>query len=414
MNNLVKKVLSFQILFLLSMVLLSIGMIIFNISTIYSLLILLACITIHIFVMQNILKKYEDNTEKIRFKQEQQFENSIKTIYDEHIFSITHELRSPLAVIYATIKNQYNTVKGIYNSLEQNIQDEHRSQFKEIKTNLEHIRHQSEIIEKFIASVSEHASYINETGDKKYIDLHKYLQSVIINSRSYSRNMKIFQDRVAFGDIVGSDYINAHTQVNPHDLSRMIINIMTNSADAVTAKYKKSQDNYEPNLKIRCIRSHDEDKVLVLNNKFMRINTEYALGFPFYILIEDNGTGISDENRNKIFQYGFSTKSNKDSSGVSKHHGLGLYLTITLANKNGIGLFVKSDENGTIFALGLPSIHYGSISDSNSDEQSNCKKTSEFYISQKTCSEDSKTLFKLYVEPNSISNMYKIIKNPQI
>ena len=120
--------------------------------------------------------------------------------------------------------------------------------------------------------------------------------------------MKIFQDRVSFGDIVGTDFINVHTHINPHDLSRMIINIMTNSADAVTAKYKKDHKNYEPILKIRCISSISEDKNLILNQKFMRINTEYDAGFPFYILIEDNGTGISDENKNKIFQYGFSTK----------------------------------------------------------------------------------------------------------
>jgi signal transduction histidine kinase len=407
MNNLIKKIILYEFVFV------SITVAIFyflNFSGILQIGLIIINIIAHVWFLKNQFNKYDETNEKIRLNQEKQFENSIKTIYDEHIFSITHELRSPLAVIYATLENNYNTVKGIYNSLSEDLQSEHKLQFKEIKNNIEHLRHQSEIIEKFIASISEHASYINETGDKKYIDLHKYLQSVIINSRSYSRNMRIFQDRVSFGDIMGADFFNVHTQISPHDLSRIIINIMTNAADAVTAKYKKEKDSFSPNLKIRCIKSDKENVNLILNEKFMRINTDYDVGFPYYILIEDNGTGISDENKNKIFQYGFSTKMNKESTKHQKHYGLGLYLTINLANKNSIGIFAKSDQHGTTFALGLPKIHYGNLININKTKNSDEQSATEF-ISSSKMSEDAKQLYKNYVDNETPSSEYKAIKN---
>jgi signal transduction histidine kinase len=333
-----------------------------------------------------------DRIKEEHIKKENEFQQSVKNIYDEHIFSITHELRSPLAVISASTNNQYNILKGVYNSLTPELQAEHKLQFKDVKTQIEFIKHQSEIIEKFIASISEHASYIASEHDKKIINLHKFLQSVIMNSRSYSRNMKIFQNRIQFGDMVGSDFMNMYVDSSPHDLSRILINILSNAADAVMSAYKQKKEenkNWQPNLKIRCLRSDTIFKNVILTPDFLRINCTddtKKCGQPFYIIIEDNGPGISETNLKKIFDYGFTTK--KDSKS-NKHYGLGLYLSIILANKNDISLYVRSDSNGTIFALGIPRTRLNNNVKPESDEESD-------HFTKLSISEDSKQLYNKY------------------
>lgn len=417
-KNLIKTFVYSQVAFLLLLLVSNVALLLIGIPCMYAITCNIGFILLNFFCQYRLFKKYEEEQNKIKQKQEEFFQRSLKTVYDEHIFSITHELRSPLAVVYAALNNQYNTIKGLYKSIPKNIQEEHKIQFKETKINIETIRHQSEIIEKFIASISEHASYINDDGDRKYIDLHKYLQSVIINSRSYSRNMKIFQNRVSFGDTTGVDFLNVKVQVSPHDLSRMIINILTNSADAVNSSYKEKKiinSEYEPKLKFRCLKSETIYKNIILCDDFMRINTDHMDGFPFYILIEDNGPGISQEHKDKIFKYGFTTKFERDSkSSITSHHGLGLYLTIHLANKNKIGLFVRSDENGTTFAFGFPRIFLGNFENKKTDDG---KDVDTDTFANSVLSDDTKSLLKLYAcseRATGIQPAVKIEKSKRI
>jgi signal transduction histidine kinase len=370
------------------------------------------------FVILNIIHHYKLNSfikdtiferEVVaKYEKDNEFQKSMKNVYDEHIFSITHELRSPLAVIAASTKNQYNTLRKIYNSFTLTNQSLYKDSFKETKTQLEYISHQAEIVETFIASIAEHASYMSEEGDKKYVDLHKYLLSIIINSRSFSRNMKIFKNNIHFGDFLGTDFFGASVQVSPHDLSRMLTNIMTNSADAVYSSYstKKTEDtDYEPELKIRCMKSSHPDKNIILTDDFMRINGNENEGHPFYIFIEDNGSGISKENVTKIFNYRHSTKTNDDNDLINSHHGLGLYLTIKLANKNGIKLYVKTDSTGTMFALGFSKVFFGDKK-KKSDEESNKDYANNLYVS-----EDSVLLYGKYkLDERDSSATYPAIK----
>lgn len=68
-----------------------------------------------------------------------------------------------------------------------------------------------------------------------------------------------------------------------------------------------------------------------------------------FISIKDNGSGISQENINKIFNPGFTTK------GVGVGTGLGLAITYNIIEKHHGTLEVKSEPGvGTEFIIGLP------------------------------------------------------------
>lgn len=330
-----------------------------------------------------------------REKKDKEFQQSLKTVYDEHIFSITHELRSPLAVVTASLNNQYNTLKSIFNHLPKETREEYKDKFKNGKTQIECIKNQTDIIESFIASISEHASYITNEGDKKYVNLHKYLISVILNSRSFSRNMRIFENDIRFGDPPGTDFMNISVQVSPHDLSRMLTNIMTNAADAIMSsyQYKKQQDpTYKPSLRIRCIKAESIYRNIILTDEFMRINgTDPTEGHPFYLIVEDNGSGISKENITRIFKYRHTTKE-KSNDPIETHRGLGLYLTIRLANKNGLKLYARTNEDGTMFAIGFPRVYLGEYTQNKIEEES----TDPVFGDRHYISEDSKDLYNKF------------------
>lgn len=302
------------------------------------------------FNFQKELKKQFNDLEK-------SFQESSHVIYNEHIFSITHELRSPLAVIEASLYNDIINMKKIYTALTPSQQKELENRFIEYKFNNRNISNQYEIIQSFISSLAEHGTYISKK-DIKIVNLRSYLQNILLNGYSFSRNMKVFKNNNINFDDKGVDFDNIDCLVKPHDLSRMLINIMTNSADAIFDSYKNKKlldEKYEPYLKIKCIKSKNNKNNICLNSEFLRVNGEFNECQPFYLIIEDNGPGISKENIEKIFQYGFSTKKDEESDG---HRGLGLHVVLKLAELNDIKVYIRTNENGTMFVLGLPNVIY--------------------------------------------------------
>lgn len=299
------------------------------------------------------IKSLESKNKEENSKIEIEYEQAIKNIYDEHIFSITHELRSPLSVIAATALSQLNNLKNLYQILHKQI-DGHeiaKQNISNVKKHIRTIQDQIEIIQSFITSISEHGSYVTNRSDgEKLVSLHQYLISILLNSFSYSRAMRIFKNNISFGDGFGRDFENINAVVNPQDLSRMMMNIMTNAADAVESVYKEKMFKnpyYKPELKLRCIKSHHFNSNIILKDDYHCIVDNEKSCYSLYLVIEDNGPGISRENMKKIFEYGFSTKD-------EHHFGIGLHLTIQLAKKNNLGIFLKTDEHGTKFVIGFP------------------------------------------------------------
>lgn len=119
--------------------------------------------------------------------------------------------------------------------------------------------------------------------------------------------------------------------VIPQDLSRAVLNVVNNACYAVWRKSemsKEKNEEYSPELSISVSTSADS----------------------LIIVIADNGEGMSDEVKQRLFENFFTTKP--------IGHGTGLGMSITrdiIENKhNGKITFTSTEGKGTVFTFTIP------------------------------------------------------------
>ena len=117
-------------------------------------------------------------------------------------------------------------------------------------------------------------------------------------------------------------------KVIPQDVGRVLLNLINNAFFAVSEKQKLSSENYKPLVKISTIKRDNKIEIHV----------------------KDNGNGIPENIKDKIFQPFFTTKASGEGTG------LGLSLSYDIITKgHGGTLSVESKEGeGTLFIIVLP------------------------------------------------------------
>jgi signal transduction histidine kinase len=116
-------------------------------------------------------------------------------------------------------------------------------------------------------------------------------------------------------------------KVFPQDIGRVLLNLINNAFYAVAKKARSDSQNYKPS-------------VLVYTGKIVD---------QIEIRVKDNGPGIPDEIKEKIFQPFFTTKPT--GSGT----GLGLSLSYDIVKVHGGELKVEKREGGgSEFIIQLP------------------------------------------------------------
>ncbi|HEX5668854.1 MAG TPA: ATP-binding protein, partial [Chitinophagaceae bacterium] len=126
--------------------------------------------------------------------------------------------------------------------------------------------------------------------------------------------------------------------VVPQDIGRVILNLVNNAFYAVHEKKKQIGDGYEPNVTVstRLVDASENPSIHQSAN-------------PIIISVRDNGNGISQKIKDKIFQPFFTTKPTGEGTG------LGLSLSYDIVKAHGGEIKVDSSEGiGTEFTVTLP------------------------------------------------------------
>jgi signal transduction histidine kinase len=116
--------------------------------------------------------------------------------------------------------------------------------------------------------------------------------------------------------------------VIPQDLSRAVLNVMNNACYAVWHKTQNAPEDYKPEVRVSVATDGDR----------LRIS------------ISDNGEGMSDEVKQRLFENFFTTKP------VGQGTGLGMSIVRDIIeNKHGGQLSFDSTEGvGTTFTFCIP------------------------------------------------------------
>lgn len=265
---------------------------------------------------QNLALRIDDISENVKLEEKLRQNDKLSSI-GILTASIAHEIISPINYVKSVVPTVSDNINSIISTLNNYSQatkinnDEGVAQIDErlgatIKL-LDEIKNAADITDEIVKNLRSFVR-MDEDVEKKF-NVHDGLDSTVnILKYKCSDRVKIIKD---YGVIPEIECI-------PGKLNQVFMNIISNAIDAIPGKGE---------IKIKTLQVND---ILVIS-------------------IKDNGVGISEENRNKIFHPFFSTK--KADSGT----GLGLSISVSIIEElHGTLTFRSEVGSGTEFIITIP------------------------------------------------------------
>jgi signal transduction histidine kinase len=241
---------------------------------------------------------------------------------------IAHEIQNPL--------NFVNNFSEVSNELIEEIEEERSKNpesrnehlvsevLSDIKQNLQKINHHGKRADAIVKGMLQHSR--TSTGQKEPTDINALCDEYLrLSYHGYRAKDKSFNAKFE------TDFNPSLPKLNvvPQDIGRVFLNLINNAFYAVNEKTKQNIAGYEPTVTVST--KSENGKVI--------------------ISVKDNGNGIPDHIKEKIFQPFFTTKP------TGQGTGLGLSLAYDIVTKgHGGELKVDTTEGtGTTFTITLHS-----------------------------------------------------------
>lgn len=236
---------------------------------------------------------------------------------------IAHEIQNPLNFVNNFSEVSLELLDEMSAEIKNNKIDAADELAMMVKENLTKIHHHGHRAESIVKSMLQHAR--KSTGNKELTDINNLCDEYMrLSYHGLKAKYKNFNANFTteFDPTIGK------IMVDPQDISRVILNMINNAFYAVNEKDSTSEDAYNPMVTIST--KKEQDHVV--------------------IRIKDNGKGIPNEIRNKIFQPFFTTKPSGRGTGL----GLSMSYEIITKGHNG-DIDVESEEGvGSTFIVKIP------------------------------------------------------------
>lgn len=267
---------------------------------------------------KEIEKAYTD----LKATQSQLIQSEKMASLGELTAGIAHEIQNPLNFV-----NNFSEVSGeLIDEMKEELLNDNKEDAIEVaddlKQNLEKINQHGSRASGIVKAMLEH-SRANQ-GEKESTDINvladKYLRlayhGLRAKDKSFNADFKTeFEESLPKIEVV------------PQEIGRVLLNLINNAFYVVDKKAKEEQEGYQPMVEVITKKRSDSIEIRV----------------------KDNGPGIPEQVRDKIFQPFFTTKPT--GSGT----GLGLSLSYDIVKAHGGELKVESTESeGTEFIIQLP------------------------------------------------------------
>jgi len=265
--------------------------------------------------------KLETSYAALKATQAQLIQSEKMASLGELTAGIAHEIQNPLNFVNNFSEVSSELIAEMNVELNKGDIEEAKAISADIKQNLEKINHHGKRADAIVKGMLQHSQ--SSSGVKESTDLNaladEYLRlayhGLKAKDKSFSTTLK-----TDFDQTIGN--IN----IIPHDIGRVILNLISNAFYAVNEKSKQGITDYEPTVSVST--KKEGNKVL--------------------IFVEDNGNGIPEKILNKIFQPFFTTKP------TGQGTGLGLSLSYDIVKAHSGDIKVKSEmESGSTFCISL-------------------------------------------------------------
>ncbi len=245
---------------------------------------------------------------------------------------IAHEMKNPLNFVNNFAEGSQELLEDLWDAIQNEkgrISEENyvqiQSLIKDLQQNSVDIIENGVRADRIIHSMMDHTR--NAPSEKRIIDINQLLDDNInLAYHGYRALEPSFHVRLRreFDDAIEP------LAVFPQELARAFLNILNNACYAVNEKQKTAKGNYDPAIDISTRRDLKEGIIIV---------------------IKDNGNGIPDAIRQKIFQPFYTTKSTGSGSA-----GLGLSISYDIIVNQHHGEVRVNSEDGkyTEFIIVLP------------------------------------------------------------
>ena len=279
-------------------------------------------------VLHQQKQEIEHTLNRLEATQKQLIQSEKMASLGELTAGIAHEIQNPLNFV-----NNFSEVSSeLLDEMKQVIEKGDIEEIKiitaDVKQNLEKILHHGKRAEGIVKGMLQHSRI--SSGQKEPTDINaladEYLRLAYHGLRAKDKS---------FNAAMKTDFDSNTGLVNivPQDIGRVILNLLTNAFYAVNEKKKHSfseahGDRYEPTVFVGTKR--EKNKVV--------------------ITVRDNGNGIPEKIRDKIFQPFFTTKPTGQGTGL----GLSLSYDIVINGHGGDLKMETKEGEGTTFVISIP------------------------------------------------------------
>jgi len=243
---------------------------------------------------------------------------------------IAHEIQNPLNFVNNFSEVNSEMIEEVNQEIDKGNLGEAKAILQDLKENQEKINHHGKRADAIVKGMLQHSRA--SSGQKEPTDINalcdEYLRLAYHGIRARDKS---FQATFA------TDFDDSLEKINlaPQDIGRVILNLVNNAFYAVNEKAGRLKgESYTP--------------LVTVSTRSVPAQPGRVAGME--IMVKDNGDGIPDSIREKIFQPFFTTKP------TGQGTGLGLSLSYDIITKGYAGkLQVESNsETGTEFLIFLP------------------------------------------------------------
>ena len=269
-------------------------------------------------------KQVEESMERLQSTQSQLVQAEKMASLGELTAGIAHEIQNPLNFVNNFSEVSTELVKEMVQEVDKGNTDEVKAIANDVVQNLEKINHHGQRAADIVKGMLQHSR--SSSGVKELTDINalcdEYLRLSYHGLRAKDKSFNAEFD-------TQYDTTLAPINVVPQDIGRVILNLINNAFYAVNERQKKDKDSgYKPLVTLTTSKQGDQ----------------------VVIEVADNGTGMPERVKEKIFQPFFTTKPTGEGTG------LGLSLSYDIVTKgHGGTLEVETKETvGTNFIVRLP------------------------------------------------------------